>query len=131
MKFLNFYLLLWVIFALLDPDPGSTYGSGSTDLIESGSSRDPGSTYGSGSTDLIESGSSKDPDPQPWFKLEEKSSSLKKEHLALKNFNFLHFCGSFSAFRIRIRIPNADPDPADQNECGSGSATQSMYLLLR
>jgi hypothetical protein len=25
--------------------------------------------------------------------------------------------------RIRIRITNADPDPADQNECGSGSAT--------
>ncbi len=31
MKFLNFYLFLWVIFALLDPDQGS----GSTDLIES------------------------------------------------------------------------------------------------
>jgi hypothetical protein len=35
MKFLNFFLLLWVIFALMDPD--SEYGSGSTDLIESGS----------------------------------------------------------------------------------------------
>jgi hypothetical protein len=36
MKFLNFFLLLWVIFALLDPDPDSEYGSGSesTDLIE-------------------------------------------------------------------------------------------------
>jgi hypothetical protein len=109
MKFLNFFLLLWVIFALLDRDTGFTYGSGSTDLIESGSNRDP--------------------DPQPWFKLKGKSSSLKKEHLALKNLNFPHFCGSFWA--IRIRIPNADPDPADQNECGSGSATQSMYLLLR
>jgi hypothetical protein len=32
-KFLNFFLLLRVIFALLDPDPDS----GSTDLIESGS----------------------------------------------------------------------------------------------
>jgi hypothetical protein len=36
MKFLIFFLLLWVIFGdLLDPD--SEYGSGSTDLIESGS----------------------------------------------------------------------------------------------
>ncbi len=35
MKFLNFFLLLWVIFVLLDPDPASEYGS--TDLIESGS----------------------------------------------------------------------------------------------
>jgi hypothetical protein len=38
-KFLNFFLFLWVIFALLDPDPdfesGSVYGF--EDLIESGS----------------------------------------------------------------------------------------------
>jgi hypothetical protein len=48
MKFLNFFLLLWVIFALLDPDPDSEYGSGtgSTDLIESGSN-------GSGSETLV------------------------------------------------------------------------------
>jgi hypothetical protein len=32
MKFLNFFTFLWVIFALLDPDPDSK--SGSTDLIE-------------------------------------------------------------------------------------------------
>ncbi len=39
MKFLKFFLLLWVIFALLDSDPDqdSKYGSGSTDQIESGS----------------------------------------------------------------------------------------------
>jgi hypothetical protein len=36
MQFLNFFLLLWVIFSLLDPDPGSEAGSGSTELIESG-----------------------------------------------------------------------------------------------
>jgi hypothetical protein len=36
---LLFFLLLWAIFALLDPD--SKYGSGSTDLIESGSNPDP------------------------------------------------------------------------------------------
>jgi hypothetical protein len=35
MNFYNFFLLLWVIFALLDPDPDSE--SGSTDPIESGS----------------------------------------------------------------------------------------------
>jgi hypothetical protein len=35
-------------FALLDPEPESEYGSGSTDLIESGSSTDP--------------------DPKHWFK---------------------------------------------------------------
>ncbi len=40
-KFLDFSLLLWVTFALLDPDPDSEYGSGSTDPIESGSNSDP------------------------------------------------------------------------------------------
>jgi hypothetical protein len=35
MKFLNFFLLLWEIFALLDPYPDSESGYGSTDLIES------------------------------------------------------------------------------------------------
>jgi hypothetical protein len=49
--FTNYCLLLWVIFALLDPDPDSEYGSGS------------------GSTDPIEYGSNpdSDPDPQPCF----------------------------------------------------------------
>jgi hypothetical protein len=32
---------MWVIFALLGPDPDSEYGSGSTYLIESGSNTDP------------------------------------------------------------------------------------------
>jgi hypothetical protein len=36
MKFQKKFLPLWVIFAHLDPDPDSEYGSGSTDLIESG-----------------------------------------------------------------------------------------------
>ncbi len=40
MKFLNFLLLLWVIFALLDLDLDSEYGSGSTDLIESNPDQD-------------------------------------------------------------------------------------------
>jgi hypothetical protein len=41
---------LWVILALLDPDPDSEYGSGSTDPIEYGSNTDP--DPGSGSTTL-------------------------------------------------------------------------------
>ncbi len=40
MKFLNFFLLLWVIFVLLDPDPYSEYRSGSADPTESGSNSD-------------------------------------------------------------------------------------------
>jgi hypothetical protein len=35
MKLLNFFLFLWVIFVLMDPDSDSVIGS--TDLIESGS----------------------------------------------------------------------------------------------
>ncbi len=42
-----FFLLLWVIVDLLDPDPDSEYGSGSTGPIEYGSNPDP--------------------DPKPWF----------------------------------------------------------------
>jgi hypothetical protein len=41
----EFFLLLWVIFALLDsdPDPDSEYGSGSTGPIEYGSGSRSGS----------------------------------------------------------------------------------------
>jgi hypothetical protein len=52
---------LWVIFALLDSDPDSESGSGSTGPIESGSN----------------------PDPTP-CKLQEKPSALKIEQPALK-----------------------------------------------
>ncbi len=41
MKPFNFFLFLWVIFAVLDPDPESGSGYGSTHLIESGSNMDP------------------------------------------------------------------------------------------
>jgi hypothetical protein len=47
MNFYKFFILLWVIFALLDPDP------------------DPDSEHGSGSTGPIEYGSNPDPDPDP------------------------------------------------------------------
>jgi hypothetical protein len=49
MKFLKFFLLLWVIFALLDPDPDSKSEFGSNDLIE----------YGSGSETLHFDGTAK------------------------------------------------------------------------
>ncbi len=61
--FTNFFLLLWVIFSLLNPDPDSEYGSGfgSTDPIEYGSNTDP------------------DPDPQPWMWLtQSKAFSMSK-----------------------------------------------------
>jgi hypothetical protein len=50
----EFFLLLWVIFALLDPDPYSNYGSvsGSNGPIEYGSNTDPDPGSGSGSTTL-------------------------------------------------------------------------------
>ncbi len=38
---INFFLCLWVIFALLDPDRESGSGYGSKDRIESGSNPDP------------------------------------------------------------------------------------------
>jgi hypothetical protein len=55
---MDFFLLLWVIFALLDPDPDpySNYGSGSgsNGPIEYGSNTDPDPDT--------------DPDPKPWHK---------------------------------------------------------------
>ncbi len=45
MKFINLFLFLWVIFALLDPDVDSESGSGFMDPI----------------------GSDPDTDPQHWF----------------------------------------------------------------
>jgi hypothetical protein len=53
----EFFLLLWVIFALLDPNPDSEYGSGSTGPIEYGSNPDP--------------------DPTPWF-FTQAGPNLKK-----------------------------------------------------
>ncbi len=68
--------------------------------------------------------------PQRTFKLQEKTSSLEREYLALQNLNFLHFCGSIlpSWIRIRICIPNADPDLYSQ--CGSGSS-QPKWMRIR
>jgi hypothetical protein len=40
-KKLQLFVLLWVIFALLVPDPDYKYGPGSTDMIESRYNTDP------------------------------------------------------------------------------------------
>jgi hypothetical protein len=48
--FLNLFIFLWVIVALLDQDPDSESASGSTDLNEFGSNPDP--------------------DPKHWLKVE-------------------------------------------------------------
>jgi hypothetical protein len=57
----------------------------------------------------------------------EASSPQKRtsdtENTSLTSF-FLLFCGSFLPTWILIRLPNADPDLADQNQSGSGSTTQ-------
>ncbi len=63
--FTNYCLLLWVIFALLDPDPDS--GSGSTDPIEYGSNLDP------------------DPDPQP-CKISYRTRIKKKNYIWLLQY---------------------------------------------
>jgi hypothetical protein len=61
MKFQIFFLFLWVIFALLDPDAESGYGS--TDLIQSGSESVTQDVTGP-KTDLPTEGG---PDPNPAF----------------------------------------------------------------
>jgi hypothetical protein len=58
-------------------------------------------------------------------KLEKITAEKNVYFFKLQNLNFPYFCGSvwLSWIRIQICIPNADPDPAYQNKCGSGSAT--------
>jgi hypothetical protein len=80
---LNFFLLLWVILALPDPE----------------------SEYGSGSTDPIESGSNSDPDPQPcifWTCLRIGNQNIKNKIKIIKFFcisvwylKLLWYCMSF------------------------------------
>ncbi len=45
-KFVNFFLCLWVIFALLNPDPDCEFESESRDPIKSGSNPDPDPQHG-------------------------------------------------------------------------------------
>ncbi len=73
----------------------------------------------------------------PWppyrtSKLQEKPSALKREQPALQNFYlFFYFSGLFLPSCTRIRTPNSDPDPADQNQCESGSrkAVYCKYFI--
>jgi hypothetical protein len=44
--------------------------------------------------------------------------------------SLLLLCKSFWPSWIQIRIPNADPDPAEQNECGCGSTTRVTAYVL-
>ena len=69
------FLLLWVIFALLDPDPDSE----------------------SGSADPIESGSNPDPDPQPYY-LSAKTFDVHLVSEFLLFFATYFFFHSFTAF---------------------------------
>jgi hypothetical protein len=47
----------------------------------------------------------------------------------MKFLNFFIFVGHFSPSWIRICIPIADPDPADQNQCESGSTTTLHWRM--
>jgi hypothetical protein len=46
-------------------------------------------------------------------RLQKKPAAHKRGHPTLQNMNFFSCCGSFlpSWIRIRIRVPNTDPDP--------------------
>ena len=97
MTFLNFFLLLWVNFALLDPDPNLYSESRCTDTIESGSNWDP---------DLptlvvlwwIRIGF----DADPW----EASGPQKR---TLQNYKLLHF--------LWVIFAHLDADTANPNQC--------------
>jgi hypothetical protein len=54
-------------------------------------------------------------------KLQEKQSALKREHTALKSQNH-ETSPPFFPF-LWVIFDLQDPDPADQNQCGSGSTT--------
>ncbi len=77
MKFLNLFttVLLWVIVVLLDPAPDSEYGSGFTDLVESGSNSHP--------------------DPQPL--VEHNTTKAKGDSPSLLLFHGDQCCGSASS----------------------------------
>ncbi len=89
MKFRSSFLRLWVIFALLDPDPDSEYGS----------------------TDLIESGSNRDPDPQHCILQICSFTSGFRIRIRIRiRINLSCW------IRIRIQIADPDPDPGGQND---------------
>ncbi len=65
--------------------------------------------------------------PKRTSKLQEKSSSLKREHPALQKLNFFHFCGSFWPSWIRIQLTKMN---ADLCGFGSGSGTLAKGISV-
>jgi hypothetical protein len=57
-------------------------------------------------------------------KLQDKLPGIKKEHPAHENINFRYFWVIFC-------LLDPDPDPAGQNQCRSGSRTNSDLLLKK
>jgi hypothetical protein len=63
-------------------------------------------------------------------KIQETFSS-KKKHPALQNMKFLNFFSNLWVIIspwILSRISYADPDPADQYPCGSGSGSSTLII---
>jgi hypothetical protein len=52
-----------------------------------------------------------------------ETSSLQGEHPAIQNMKFINFF-KFQCFIFAL----PDPDPSDQNHCGSGSATLPVLI---
>jgi hypothetical protein len=126
----------------MDPNPDTEYGSGSgsTTLGNKVSNLDGYPAGGpvrrnGGEDDKLDGvqlhGAERRPSYKISLQLQEKSSSLKREHPALENMQFrnvFYFCGSFlpSWLRIRIRIQNMDPNPDPDTEYGSGSGSTTL-----
>ncbi len=108
MTFTNYCLLLWVIFALLDPDPDSEYGSGSGFRIRiririHRHRPDWGIQYGSGSTTLaFNSGKQKKWDFESFRLLLSKVCLFFIKHLLSRAYKSL--CVVLSAYRYRNLI---------------------------
>jgi hypothetical protein len=74
----------------------------------------------------------------PWASIKDVKATEEvfipeKRTSSTSETEFLHFRGLFlpSWKRIRIRSPNADPDPADHNGCGSGSTTLLKVMEVK
>jgi hypothetical protein len=112
-----------IIFGLLDPDQDSEYGSGS------------------GSTDLIESGSNLDPDPKPWSKvswpwlLNPGLVSRKTNIYAMSKFMYTYGtrypinCTDNTRFDVRSGSDQAKKKVRVRPDPDQGEGTQPLSLL--